>query len=63
MEDGVYVIRHSDNTLSVSIYLVLAQGIKITEALRECQKAIRFAINKKYPKSVREVNAYALELR
>ena len=63
MEEGVYVVRYPRNTFSVSVYLVLAQGIKITEALRECQKSILYALNKKYPKACREVNVYALGLR
>ena len=63
MEKGVFVTKHSDNTFAVSIYLVLAQEIKITETLRECQKSIWFVLNKKYPKMCREVNVYVCELR
>ena len=63
MEEGVYVVRYPKDTFSVTIYLVLAQGIKITEALRECQKAIIYALNKKYPGLCKEVNVYALGLR
>ena len=63
MEEGVFVTKRSDNTFAVSIYLVLAQEIKITEALRECQKSIWFVLNKKYPKMCREVNVYVCELR
>ena len=63
MEEGVFVTKRSDNTFAVSIYLVLAQGIKITEALRECQKAIKYTLDKKYPKMCREVNVYVCELR
>ena len=63
MEKGVFVTKRSDNTFAVSIYLVLAQEIKITEALRECQKSIWFVLNKKYPKMCREVNVYVCELR
>ena len=63
MEEGVFVTKRSDNTFAVSIYLVLAQEIKITEALRECQKSIKFVLDKKYPKMCREVNVYVCELR
>ena len=63
MEDGVFVSKRSDGTFTVSIYLVLAQDIKITEALRECQKSIKFVLDKKYPKMCREVNVYVTELR
>ena len=63
MEEGVFVTKRSDGSFAVSIYLVLAQGIKITEALRECQKAIKYTLNKKYPKMCHEVNVYVCELR
>ena len=63
MEKGVFVTKRSDDTFAVSIYLVLAQEIKITEALRECQKSIKFVLEKKYPKMCREVNVYVIELR
>lgn len=63
MEEGIFVTTRSDETFAVSIYLVLAQEIKITEALRECQKSIRYILNKKYPKMCREVNVYVSELR
>ena len=63
MEEGIFVTKRSDDTFAVSIYLVLAQKIKITEALRECQKSIKFILDKKYPKLCREVNVYVCELR
>ena len=62
-EEDIDVHKHSDGTFSVSINLVLAFDIKITEALRECQKSIRFTLDKKYPKLCREVNVYALSLQ
>ena len=63
MEEGVYVVRYPRVTFSVTIYLVMARDIKITEALRECQKSILYALNKKYPKLCKEVNVYAIGLR
>ncbi len=63
MEEAIFVTTRSDNSFAVSIYLVLAQEIKITEALRECQKSIKYVLNKKYPKLCREVNVYVSELR
>ena len=62
-EEGIRVRKHSDGSFSVDINLVLAFDIKITEALRECQKSIIFTLDKKYPKLCREVNVYVLELR
>ena len=63
MEEGIFVTHRSDNTFAVTIYLVLSQEIKITESLRECQKSIKYALDKKYPKLCHEVNVYVCELR
>ena len=63
MEEGVYVVRYPRDIFSVTIYLIMARDIKITEALRECQKSILYALNKKYPKLCKEVNVYAIGLR
>lgn len=62
-EEGVYVRKHADGTFTVDVNLVLAFDIKITEALRECQKSIKFTLDKKFPKLCRDVNVYVLELR
>ena len=62
-EEGVHVHKHSDGTFTVDVNLILAFDIKITEALRECQKSIKFTLDKKYPKLCRDVNVYVLELR
>lgn len=61
-EEGVLVSQNSDGTFALDVYLVLAQGIKITEALRQCQKSIKFKLDKLYPKMCREVNVYALDI-
>lgn len=63
MEEGIFVNKRSDDTFTVDIYVVLSQEIKITESLRECQKSIKYVLNKKYPKMCREVNVYVLEIR
>ena len=62
MEKGVFVTKRSDNTFAVSIYLVLAQEIKITETLRECQKTIMYQLNKQFNKSCTGVNVYGEQL-
>ena len=61
-EEGIIVKRKSDGTFALDVYLVLAQGIKITEALRECHKAIKYRLDKVFPKLCREVNVFALNI-
>ena len=61
-EEGIIVKRKSDGTFALDVYLVLAQGIKITEALRECHKSIKYRLDKVFPKLCREVNVFALDI-
>ena len=61
-EEGIIVKRKSDGAFALDVYLVLAQGIKITEALRECHKSIKYKLDKVFPKLCREVNVFALEI-
>ena len=61
-EEGIIVKRKSDGTFALDVYLVLAQGIKITESLRECRKAIKYQLEKAFPKLCREINVYALDM-
>lgn len=61
-EEGIIVKRKSDDTFALDVYLVLAQGIKITEALRECHKSIKYRLDKVFPKLCREVNVFALDI-
>lgn len=61
-EEGIIVKRKSDGAFALDVYLVLAQGIKITEALRECHKSIKYRLDKVFPKLCREVNVFALDV-
>ena len=61
-EEGIFVKKQTNNTFALDVYLVMAQGIKITEALRECRKSIRYRLDKTFPKMCREVNVYALDI-
>ena len=61
-EEGIFVKKLANNTFALDVYLILAQGIKITEALRECRKSIRYRLDKAYPKMCREVNVFALDI-
>ena len=63
MEEGIFVSKKGNNTFEVDVYLFMAQSIKITEALRECQKNIRYVLDKKYPKLCKAVNVYVSDLR
>ena len=56
---GIF-IKKAINTFDVTIYLVLAKEVKITEALSECKKAVKYVLNRKYPKMCKKINIYAV---
>lgn len=58
---GIVYLRHNVNDeFSVSIYVILASGVKISEAIRETQKSVRYVINKKTGNRCRKVDVYAM---
>lgn len=62
MEEGVLVERFPDHTFAATVYLILAENLKITETLRESQKRIKYILDKKYPKRCRYVSVYGIGL-
>ncbi|MCR5505774.1 MAG: Asp23/Gls24 family envelope stress response protein [Bacilli bacterium] len=61
-EEGIFVKKKAGGTFVLDAYIILAQGIKVTEALRECQKAIKYQLGKKFPKKCLEVNVFVLDI-
>ena len=61
-EEGIFVKRKSEGAFALDVYILLAQGIKVTEALRECQKAIKYKLDKKFPKKCLEVNVFVIDI-
>ncbi len=57
---GIVYLRHNNDEFSISIYVILAQGVKISEAIREAQKSVRYAINKKTGNRCHKVDVYAM---
>ena len=61
-EEGIFVKRKPDGAFMLDVYILLAQGIKVTEALRECQKSIKYQLDKKFPKKCLGVNVFVLDI-
>ncbi len=58
-EDAIYVHMDKDNTFSVDVHVIVANGVKVTETIRSLQKTIRFYMNRLYPKACNKINIYA----
>lgn len=57
---GILVRKTSETSFSVDVALVLSSNVKISEAIRETQKTVRYLLNKKFNNACKTVNVYAL---
>lgn len=59
---GVSVLQ-GPRSVSISLYLVVSTGVKVTEVLSEVQKKVRYVVSKTFDLSVNKVNVYAVSLK
>ena len=59
---GVSVIQ-TRSSVSISLYLVISTGVKVTEVLSEVQKKVRYVTSKTFELKINKVNVYAVSLR
>lgn len=56
--DGVKVIKVSDTNYEVTVFCLLAFGVKVNEVIAEIQEQIKYAVEKKLKISVTKVNVF-----
>ena len=61
-EESIVIKMHSDKTFDVSAFVCMAPSVKITEALYECQKIIKYRLDRKFPKACNKVNIFAMNI-
>lgn len=59
---GIVVIKRADGTFDVNVYVVLSSSIKLTEALTEAQKVLKYELNKQFSNRCRKVNLFAMSV-
>ena len=59
---GVSIFQ-SASSVSISLYLVVSLGVKVTEVLNEVQKKVRYVTSKTFDLKINKVNVYAVSLR
>lgn len=57
-EDAIFVIKRPNQAFMVDVYLVLAQDVKITEALVSAQDTIKYCLDKQFAKKCASVNVF-----
>ena len=61
---GITVFPTGTNgAFKVEVYLVLSKDVKISETIRECQKVLRYTLNKKSNKLCNKVDIYVLGVK
>lgn len=59
---GVSVFQDK-NSISISLYIVISYGVKVTEVLNEVQKKVKYVAQKTFDITINKVNVYAVSLR
>lgn len=59
---GVIAYQDPKNAISISLYIVIAYGCKVTEVLSEVQKKVKYVLEKTFDSKVKKVNVYAQSL-
>lgn len=53
----------ASGAFNVEIYLVLSRDVKISEAMRECQKVVRYTLNKKVNNNCKKVDIFVIGVK
>ncbi len=61
-EEAVFAFLDRNN-VSVSVYVDVSKGVKITEVLNEVQKRVRYVLTKTLHLKVKKVDVYAVNVR
>lgn len=61
--DGIEVKKLTSGKYSVSVHLVLAYGLKITEIIKEVSKKLAYFLKQKYGDCFKEINVYVEDLK
>ena len=56
-------ISQTKTTVSISLNIVVAKGVKVTEILTEVQKKVAYVTGKTFDLKVKKVDVYAVALR
>lgn len=57
------VIKDTDNGLVVDLYIIVSFGVKITEAVREAQKKVKYVLEKTLQQDILSVNVFVQGVR
>ena len=62
LEKGI-VVKNNKSNIDISVYIIVASGIKVTEVLRNVQQKVKYVVGKQLEISVGKVNVYVQDLK
>lgn len=57
------LVSQLNSSVSISLYVVISFGVKVTEVLNEIQKKVHFVVSNTFDLKINKVNVYAVSLR
>ncbi len=57
------VVRKTDNGLEIDLYIIVSFGVKISEAVREAQKKVRYVLENTLSVHINAVNVFVQGVR
>ena len=60
---GIFVRKVAQGMFDVDLYVVLSSEVKLTETIFECQKVVRYALNRAYNHKCRKVNVFVVSIK
>lgn len=63
LRSGIIVNKLPNGMFDVTLYVLLSINVKLTETIFECQKVVRYHLNKQFNNRCRKINVYALGVR
>ncbi len=57
------VVRVTDNGLEIDLYIIMSFGVKISEAVKEAQKKVKYVLEKTLSQDVNAVNVFVQGVR
>ena len=60
--ENVIINVHNNQTFDVEVHVSVAYSVKITGAKFECQKLVKYRLDRKYPKLCNKVNLLAMKI-
>ena len=60
---GIFVRKVANGQFDVDLYVILSSEVKLTETSFECQKVVRYALNREYNHACRKVNLFVVSIK